>query len=106
MDGEAREKMSRRIFLRIAGRSAGLAALGGLAWAAGFRSGSPGAQEKLPRSRCGRCRVLSVCSRPDALQVRDVLGLEPDLKKLGRIGAAERLCEGSTENRASSTIGR
>ena len=104
MAGEKKNETSRRSFLRTVGRGVGLAALGGLAWATGFRRGNPDAPAKSLRSRCGRCSVLSVCSRPDALQVRDALSVEPDINKLGHIRDAERLCEGSTEKRSSSTI--
>ncbi len=104
MAGERKSETSRRSFLRTVGRGVGVAALGGLAWAVGFRTGNRGARVKSTRSRCGRCVALSLCSRPDALQVRDVLGLEPNLGRIGRINGAERLCEGSAEERSSSTI--
>ena len=103
MTSEERGKTPRRRFLRAAARSAGLAALSGLAWATASRNGAPGVQEKSSRSRCGRCPVLPVCARPDGLEARDSLGLKQDLKKLGGVAGAERLCEGTPEKPSSSS---
>lgn len=94
-------KTSRGSFLR----GAGLAALGALGWATLFRSRTPGEPNKTPPSRCERCRVLSMCSRPDALQVRDALGMEPDRNRPDRIDGTERLCLGSAPKRLPSDTG-
>jgi len=98
MGSEEKMKTSRRSFLR----TVGLGALGALAWATLFRRKTPGEPNKTPPSRCERCRVLSACSRPDALQVRDALDIEPDLKRPDRIDGAERLCLGGVPKPPSS----
>ena len=103
MTSEESGKTPRRRFLRAAARGVGLAALSRLAWATASGSGDPGVQEKSTRSRCGRCPVLPMCGRPDALEARDSLGLKQDLQKLGRVSGAERLCEGTSEKPPSSS---
>ncbi len=101
MSSEERTKTSRRSFLR----TVGLGALGALAWTTLFRRGTLGGPNKTPRSRCGQCRVLSACSRPDALQVRDALDIQPDVKRALSIDDAERLCLGNVTKNPSSDTG-
>ena len=92
---DTEDQESRRDFVRAAGRALGLAALGMIAWAAGFRHAGPGVGER--RSRCRRCRMLSVCSLPGALHVRDTLGVQQDLSKLDHIDLTDRLCTRDSE---------
>ena len=100
MSRENQERTSRRSFLR----GLGAATLGALAWTT-LRRRSPDGINRTPRSRCERCRVLSACSRPDALQARDALGIETDAARPARIDDAERLCLGDDAIDPSSDAG-
>ena len=104
MTVEDGEVTPRRGFLRAVMRGVGLTALAGIALATGSRSRTPGLRTESSRARCGRCPVLVVCGRPDALEVRDARGVPQDLKKLGRVDSADRLCEKTAGNRSSSII--
>lgn len=88
-----RPEKTRREFLHAMSRSAALAALGGIAAVVGLRHNRFAPEDGALQARCERCQVLPICSRPEALHVRDALGVKLEPHKTGRLAAAKRLCE-------------